>query len=267
MSEGALAQVLSGNAQWHVAHGDCVPMLREMREQVDATISDPPFEAEAHTAHRRVKRTGSDAGERWGNGDSREAMTEALGFDPITPEIRTAVGAEIARLTKRWALVFCQVEATQLWRAALTGAHAYRRTAVWVKPDAQPQFSGDRPGMGYESIVITHANGRCRWNGGGKVGVFTHVKNTPGGSDHPTTKPLPLMMELVSLFTEPGEVVLDPFCGSSSTGLACLRLGRRYIGIEKDPTFHALSINRMRGIAVRSVAGQSSIFDVLGAAP
>lgn len=48
----------------------------------------------------------------------------------------------------------------------------YKRTCPWVKPDGKPQYSGDRPGIGYESIVACHAPGRSTWNGGGSHGVF-----------------------------------------------------------------------------------------------
>lgn len=266
------ADVIEGRAQWCLVEGNCLDVMATMPARcVDHAITDPPYEAEAHTAHRRVKRAGSEAGERWGNGDSREAMTEALGFDPITADERASAGAEFSRLARRWSVVFCQTEATMLWRAALeaSGRTTYRRTCVWVKPDAQPQFSGDRPGMGYESLVVAHAKGRCVWNGGGRVGVFTHIKNTPGGAPHPTTKPLPLMLELVELFTDPSELVLDAFAGSGTTGVACLRLGRRFIGIEKDAKYAQVARERLeaetRGLTLRDArAGQRSIFDAMG---
>jgi hypothetical protein len=51
------------------------------------------------------------------------------------------------------------------WRAALEGAGAVNIwTCLWVKPDGKPQYSGDRPGIGYESIVAWHAPGRSTWN-------------------------------------------------------------------------------------------------------
>ncbi len=158
------------------------------------------------------------------------------------------------------------------WQDALTadGIQSPRRIGIWVKPDGQPQFSGDRPGVGYESIVITHAKGRSRWNGGGKVGVFTFIKNSPGGSHfHETQKPLPLMLELVELFTDPDDLILDPFCGSGTTGVACLRLGRRFIGIERDTKYAAIAVERLEaeanGMNLRDArAGQMPMF---GAVP
>ena len=65
--------------------------------------------------------------------------------------------------------------------------------------------------------------------------------------------------------TDPDELILDPFCGSSTTGVACLRLGRRFIGIEKDPRYHAIAVERMRaetnGLSLTaSRAGQLPMF-------
>jgi site-specific DNA-methyltransferase (adenine-specific) len=167
-------------------------------------------------------------------------------------------------------VVFCQVEAAMRWGDTLRSAGAKpKRIGVWIKPDAMPQFTGDRPGMGYESIVFAHAPGRCRWNGGGRVGVFSHNKNSNGGgpSPHPTTKPVSLMLELLELFTDPDEVVLDPFAGSATTGVACLRLGRRFIGIEKDAGFYRTALERMQaesqGLTLRAArAGQLPLFGV-----
>jgi site-specific DNA-methyltransferase (adenine-specific) len=246
-------------AAWQVIHGDCLAELGHVGE-VDHTISDPPFEAEAHTQQRRVKREGG------------VMEIEALSFPAITSLERSEVSKAIAKITKRWAIVFSQVEAVMEWQRELTatGELSPRRIGVWVKPDAMPQFSGDRPGMGYESIVFTHRKGRSTWNGGGRVAVFTHNKNTPGGAHHhETQKPLPLLLELVELFTDPGDLVLDPFCGSGTTGVACLRLGRRFVGIEKDAKYAAVARERLeaeaRGLTLRDArAGQTSIFDAMG---
>jgi DNA modification methylase len=76
------------------------------------------------------------------------------------------------------------------------------------------------------------------------------------------------MLELIELFTDPGDVVLDPFAGSGTTGVACLRLGRRFIGFEKDAKYARLAQQQLeaeaRGLSLRDVrAGQTSIFDVM----
>jgi site-specific DNA-methyltransferase (adenine-specific) len=255
----SIQDVLEGRANWALIQGDCLEVLPTLADKsVAHVITDPPYEAEAHTKGRRIKIEG-------GGGDYGAVDLAPLTFEPMTEADRLAVGAQISRLVTRWAVAFCQVEATQKWAAAFS-AIQYVRTGVWVKPDAQPQLSGDRPGMGYESIVFAHPRGRKRWNGGGRCGVFVHNKEQFGGkAPHPTTKPLPLMLELVELFTDPGDIVLDPFAGSGTAGVACLRLGRRFIGIEKDEKYAAIARERLQaetqGLSLRDVRhGQQGLF-------
>lgn len=230
--------------------GDCLEVMQGIPDgAVDCVITDPPYESEAHTQQRRVKRGSHSRGV-----DDREAKNQPLSFEPLSFETREISGREIARLCKKWAVVFCQCEASQLWRSALEPMK-YKRTGVWVKPDAMPQYSGDRPGMGYESIVFCHSNGKSRWNGGGRVGVFIHNKNSVGKHVHETQKPLTLMSELIYLFTNETDIILDPFCGSGTTCVAAKQMGRKYIGIEISPEYAAIAQRR-----VDSVGHQKELF-------
>jgi site-specific DNA-methyltransferase (adenine-specific) len=54
------------------------------------------------------------------------------------------------------------------------------------------------------------------------------------------------MSWLVRLACPPGGVVLDPFCGSGSTGVACVQTGRRFVGIELDPAYHEIARRRIK---------------------
>ena len=144
---------------WDLRLGNCLDPITGLAslgdKSIDVTVCDPPYEAEAHTKGRRTKR---DIG-----GKGVGVVEEPLPFPPITEEERAAVSLHLGRLTRRWVLVFCQVEAAPRWATALVaGGLQYVRTMVWVKPDGQPQLTGDRPGMGYESIVVAHPAGRKR---------------------------------------------------------------------------------------------------------
>ena len=75
--------------------------------------------------------------------------------------------------------------------------------------------------------------------------------------DHPTIKPLDLVKRHLLHTTQPNDIVLDCFSGSGTTCVASKELGRQYIGIEIDPTYHKISIDRLNGINAR---GQTSIF-------
>jgi len=229
-----------------IYHGDCREILPTL-PKVDLVLTDPPYEAEAHTMQRRVKRGAIYDSIYPDRRDikSQSLSFEPLSFEPLSFEMRRDVGTLIAGITKRWAIVFCQVEATELWRIALEPLR-YKRTGVWVKPDAMPQYSGDRPGMGYESIVFCHQDGRSVWNGGGRVGVFTHNKNSGGKHYHETQKPESLMRELIGLFSDIDNTILDPFMGSGTTLRAAKDLGRKAIGIEICEAYCEIAAKRLQ---------------------
>ena len=63
--------------------------------------------------------------------------------------------------------------------------------------------------------------------------------------DHPTQKPLRVMENLIRIASNPDDVVLDPFAGMGSTGVAALNLGRRFIGVEANPTYAEAARNRL----------------------
>ena len=213
-----------GTPAWTLHVGDCFSELPKVPDRsVDLVITDPPYEPETHTSERRVARAGG------------KLEVEPIAFPPITEAERHESSRQMARLARRWILVFCQIEGAMKWRAALEAAGAvYKRTCIWVKPDGKPQYSGDRPGTGYEGIVACHAPGRSRWNGGGAHGVYNVSRGNDPRTGHQTQKPLALMETLVRLFSDRGQLILDPFAGSGTTGVAAVRLGRRFLGWERD---------------------------------
>lgn len=225
--------------------GDCREILPTLGP-VDHVISDPPFEAEAHTLQRRALGRGKEDGRR-------DIIDAALPFAAMDEASRRSVSKLLAAVSQGWVLIFCQAEGVQAWRESLEDAGCtYKRAMVWVKPDGMPQFTGDRPGMGYESIVTAWAaKGKSRWNGGGRHGVFIIPKHDAGNghggvsNPHPTTKPMRLMSELVRLFSDAGQTVLDPFMGSGTTGAAALDLGRKFVGIELEPKYFDVACKRI----------------------
>lgn len=75
-------------------------------------------------------------------------------------------------------------------------------------------------------------------------------KKEKGASNtHPTVKPLRLMAYLVTLGSRAGDVVLDPFLGSGTTGIAALQLGRHFVGIERDPEYVEIARRRISAVS------------------
>lgn len=235
-----------------IHHGDCIEWLATLpTDSADVCIMDPPYEAEAHTKARRslVKASRSQPGNR---GVRKVDAPIGIDFAPITEAQRSMVATGIARVTKRWIVAFCQIEAIAAWRSCFEAAGIdWVRGGIWRKPDASPQFTGDRPGQGFECIAIAHRPGRKRWNGGGKHAVWQGLiecdRSGKGDKNpHPTMKPLTLMTQLVADFSNPGELIIDPFAGSGSTGVAALRMGRRFIGCEMQRKYVDLANERLR---------------------
>ena len=82
----SIADVLSGAARWCVVHGDCLEVLPTLADKsVDHVITDPPYEAEAHTKQRRVK-----SGRNLSGGGVTDVMhSRPLSFEPLTEAIRS----------------------------------------------------------------------------------------------------------------------------------------------------------------------------------
>lgn len=217
--------------------GDCLEVMSRIGK-VNHTFSDPPYEAAMHESKNKRRRLRKDKGNE----------LKALTFDDVSA-IRDDTCRQIDRVTTGWVSLFCTAEGVAAWRDSIEASGMrYKRACVWVKPDAAPQFNGQGPAMGAEMIVTAWAGeGISKWNSGGKRGVYIHRTN-PRNRDgrHETEKPLSLMVELLLDFTNPGDLILDPFMGSGTTGVACALTGRRFIGIEKSPTHFATAEDRIR---------------------
>lgn len=199
---------------------DILPTL----SQVDSIITDPPYGPKTHSGALTLK-SGS--------------VAPLVDFESITEEQFIAFCGHAVQLATRWVIMSSE------WRyvAALERAGLpLVRFGLWLKPDGAPQFTGDRPGMGWEAVAILHRESKKHWNGGGHHAVW--VCN-PEHGEHPTQKPLTLLLDWVKKFTDEGETVLDPFMGSGTTGVACLKLGRSFIGIEKREDYFDIACRRI----------------------
>lgn len=206
--------------------------------RVSHIVTDPPYEQFMHVAksglRRRIRR-------------DRGPELQTLDFASIEA-MRPEMARLFAEICDGWSLVFCTPEGVGRWADAINSSTArYKRACVWVKPDAAPQMNGQGPAMGAENFVAAWCGaGYSRWNAGGKRGVYTCNTNGPWRTgEHPTEKPVPLMLELLRDFTKPDDLVCDPFMGSGTTGVAAARSGRHFIGIEINERYFELARSRI----------------------
>ena len=217
-----------------IRRGDAVDLLREIPDDgVDVTITDPPYLDHVH-ANQRVGAKGK-----------RIAKPKDLGFISLSRPLRAQIAHELARVTKRWVLIFSDHEGSVGWGEDLRYAGLELvRYGIWRKIGAPPQFTGDRPAVAHEVVVIAHRpppGNKKRWNGGGHHACWEHKIERGKHRTHPTQKPAALCEELVALFSDPGETILDPFAGSGAILAAAVREGRRTIGMEIDAHYAAVA--------------------------
>lgn len=212
-----------------IYHGDCREILPTL-EPVDLVLTDPPYGKQTHNGARtRIGKT------------VHIENVPLIDFAATSVENLREVFSSIA--CSRWLVATMEWQhIAELERNPPTG-WAFIRMGIWVKPNGAPQFSGDRPSMGWEGVGIFHRNNaKLRWNGGGKRAVWTYNAIT---SDHPTEKPISLYREFAILFSDPNGTILDPFMGSGTRLRAAKDLGRKAIGIEIEERYCEIAAKRM----------------------
>jgi site-specific DNA-methyltransferase (adenine-specific) len=207
---------------YHADNREALPQVGT----VDHIITDPPYDAYTHAKHL-----------------STGVERQALGFDQITAGGLVEQVEAWTQIARRWVLMTCD------WRhmGALDAAGLLVRFGIWRKPNGAPQFTGDRPGTGWEGVAVCHSKHhgeKMRWNGGGQHAVWT--VNIEHGTKHPTQKPVKLYQLWIEQFTEPGDLILDPYMGSGTALVAARNTGRRAIGIEANETHCQQAVERLR---------------------
>ena len=223
-------RVVIGNATLYL--GDCLEILPTL-PLVDAVITDPPYSSggmlrgDRAGASTKAKYLTSDSGNHQAlhefSGDNRDQR----GF-----HFWSALWSSAAMRVSKLGAVCCfftdwrQLPISTDYMQA--GGWVWRGVVPWAKPSYRPQMG--RFGSQCEYLV---------WGSNGPMPAERDVGCLPGFFDkaspkereHITQKPIELMDEIVRIVPA-GSTVLDPFMGSGTTGVACARMGRAFIGVE-----------------------------------
>lgn len=236
-------------SDWTLYAGDSLRVLDTFEEgSVDATVTDPPYSSGGFT---RGDRTATTAAKYQHSGIKSAGVLPDFGGDNRDQRGYLAwCGIWLGRCLE------LQKPGTPIgvftdWRqlptttdALMAGGYVWRGIAQWVKPGARPQMG--RFGAAAEYLV---------WGSAGPMREGTDVGCLPGyieappvptaDREHQTQKPEKVMRWAVRI-CPPGGVILDPFAGSGSTGVAALLEGRRFIGIEREPAYLEVAAQRLR---------------------
>ncbi|MFD5041984.1 DNA-methyltransferase [Streptomyces sp. NPDC058377] len=235
---------------WTLHQGDALTLLPTLDITVDAVICDPPYNSGGRT---NAERRSQGARGKYVSGDAQHALPD---FDGDTRDQRSythwlgLVFADCYRLTRPGgsSLVFtdwAQLPATS--DALQAAGWTWRGIIPWRKPISRPVKNGFRRECEY-----------VLWGSRGDPLRHAPTIYLPGwleGSQprgrsriHITQKPAAVMRQLVRIAPEDG-VVLDPFTGSGTTGVAALQEGRRFIGIEQSAAYAAGAEERLAAAA------------------
>jgi site-specific DNA-methyltransferase (adenine-specific) len=219
--------VVIGNASLYL--GDCIDILPTL-PKVDAVITDPPYGIALNTDNRRF--SGGTAGNmsRRGNGVGSADGRPIIGDDkPFDPAFLLDYGKE--QIIWGW-----NNYPDRLPRGACL---------VWLKrlDPAFGSFLSDA-----ETAWMSRGHGvYCRRD----------LTNNAIAKDraHPTQKPVGLMVWCIEFLSSP-ETILDPFMGSGTTGVAAIQLGRKFIGIEREPKYFDIACKR-----IEQAVAQGQLFE------
>lgn len=127
-----------------------------------------------------------------------------------------------------------------------------RRAVVWHKPNARPESVRDRFAQRYEWVFLL-ARSCDHWSFAREdlVSDVWRVSGDRGNTGHPAAGTVEIARRCICLGCPPGGVVLDPFSGSGTTGVAALELGRGYLGVDVDPRWEGVAASRLAKARLR----------------
>jgi site-specific DNA-methyltransferase (adenine-specific) len=231
---------------YQLHQGEALSYLRTLADaSVDAIITDPPYSSGGlYTGQRQqspVKKyvtTGTQRDYRTFSGDNRDQRSWTLWMTLwLTEALRVAKPGSPVVLFTDWRQLPSTTDAMQMAGAT------WRGIVPWCKPAGRPSGPG-RFRNGAEYAV---------WGSKGDMPPRAEIGYLPGyhvesvrqsDKHHVTGKPTALMRTLVKV-CPPGGVILDPFAGSGTTGVAALLEGRQFIGAELDATNYDIAMQRL----------------------
>jgi site-specific DNA-methyltransferase (adenine-specific) len=240
---------------------DALVALRTMKaESIDLVFADPPYflSNDGFTV-----KSGQMASVNKGEWDRSLGFQEEL-------EFHKAWIQECLRVLKPTGSLFISGTYHSIYKCGFLLQSLGARIVndlVWFKPNGAPALAGRNFTASHETLIWATKSknakhffdyaGSKKWvdsrdkllNPGKQMRSVWSIPTTPAREkligSHPTQKPIALLERIITLCSEPAATVLDPFCGSGTTGVVSVTHGRRFIGIDLDPDYINLSRGRI----------------------
>ena len=239
--------------------GDCIAeMARLPDKSVDMIFADPPYNLQLGGDLFRPEGSRVDAvDDDWDKFDSLAA------YDDFTREWL----AEARRILKDNGTIWVIGSYHNIFRvgALLQDAEFWiLNDVIWRKANPMPNFRGTRFTNAHETLIWCAKDEKARYTFNYRAMKVLNddlqmrsdwvlpicsgqerARDEDGVKAHPTQKPEALLYRILLACTKPGDVVLDPFFGTGTTGAVARRLGRRWIGIEREPSYAKVARERI----------------------
>jgi DNA modification methylase len=222
-------------------HGDCLDVMQTIEEgSVDAVFTDPPYRVTiTKTSHQNIKRK---------NGNSLCKLEEhdwKLNIDWIPM---------MADKLKHGGQLYCyasDMDISYYIDAMVENNIQITAKLVTIQNNPLPAYRKVSYRGGIDFIIHARKGGKTNYfrSRSQKELLAYRFYNIVSGkvrTEHPTQKPLEIVKEWVENSSQEGDIILDPFMGSGTTGVACIQTGRKFIGIEIDETYFKIAEKRIK---------------------
>lgn len=243
--------------------GDCVQNMNAIpATSVDCIFADPPYHMQLQQALHRPDQSLVDAVD-----DDWDKFADAAAYDAFTREWLAAA----RRILKPTGTLWVIGSYHNIYRMGqiLSDLDFWiLNDVVWHKTNPMPNFRGTRFQNATETMIwaqakrgakytfnyhaLKHLNDGTQMQNVWQIPLCTgaeRLKNAAGEKLHTTQKPEALLYRVIASSTNPGDVILDPFFGTGTTGAVAKKLGRNFIGIERDAAYAAGARARIDAIA------------------
>ena len=242
-----------------ILSGDCIEMMNSLPEaSIDLIFADPPYNLQLKGELHRPDNSRVDAVD-----DAWDQFSSFATYDAFTQDWLRAA----RRLLKPNGAIWVIGSYHNIFRvgAALQDAGYWiLNDVVWRKSNPMPNFRGKRFTNAHETMIWASKSEGAKYtfnyealkalNEGTQMrsdwvlpicSGHERLKDEKGDKAHPTQKPQSLLHRVLVGSSNPGDVVLDPFFGSGTTGAVAKMLGRDFIGIERDATYRSVAEKRI----------------------
>lgn len=218
--------------------GDCLELMKDIPdESIDLIVTDPPY-----------KITSRGNGGNSGGMFQKKIVNKGQVFNNNDISIKDYLG-EFYRMLKPQTHCYIMTNnknITEFLMAVKDSDFHFIKNLVWVKDN---KIMGQSYMSQFEYIIFLRKGHHKKINNCGESDVLTFpnkkLKDENGKTIHDTEKPVGLMKVLIDNSSQPYDLVLDPFMGIGSTGVACVNTGRNFIGMELDKEYFKIAEQRI----------------------